>query len=315
MSQSHDKEVAVGYLTAFIEVLEERYKAEVAPLEEQINAVREKWEPQIKSLKASLEAIETLPDIFVPATAEWATKVSQAHAPEDYPRDEATGVKVLWALEHLGGGPIRLFKIVEQIQEFDPRLTRGAINTAMSRLVQKKRVAKDAEGKYPLFQLANSQVESPQEHVSLFEKAEEATAPVVDSPRTPGHVASNNGSAYEAKPWDYPDTWAKKIPYAIAAYDRFIHRSEIETFLRRFENISSNSLSYAVSTLYKNGGLFRIKFNNASHLICYGLPHMIGRGEGGKMTVADPKYDPDMSIPALKGADPQTFKIEVEMSV
>lgn len=204
MSQSHDKKIAVGYLTAFIEVLEEKYKAELAPLEEQINAVREKWEPKIKPIKASLELIEKQPD-FVPAMADWVTKVSQMHAPEDYPSDAATGFKVLWALKHLGGGPIRLFKVVDQIQEFDPRLTRGAINTAMSRLVKKGDVVKaGTEGTYPLFQLATLQEEPTKENISLFGKPKvrtgQAAIITTTSPRVYGGGPVSNGTTYETKP-------------------------------------------------------------------------------------------------------------------
>lgn len=279
-----------------------------AELEAKLQAIRDEYEYEIESVRQTLSILQKRAE---KSPQEPSTTQQQPTTPvtSRYPRRKRTGVKVLWAFKQLGGGPTRQREVIKFLQAQEKKLSSGAISNAMGRLVEKGELVKDTEGEFPLYRLAMLQENVAQLDFGIDTGIEQDASGTAAA--TPEHH-KNNGTVYETKPWDYPETWAKKIPYVIGAHDRFIHRSEIDAFLRRFEPIKSNSLSFSLSKLYKSGKLIRIQYNSASTLIVYGLPHMVRRSDSGAIEFADPKYQPDMTTPALRLADPQTMDFQME---
>ncbi|MEL6770114.1 MAG: hypothetical protein AAFP18_03535 [Bacteroidota bacterium] len=122
---------------------------------------------------------------------------------------------------------------------------------------------------------------------------------------------------------NYGGTTADKIHYAIKSLDRFVHRSEIEAFMREREgDISVNTLSYTISTMFKQKGeLIRARYNEASHMIFYGSPHMVHLSIDGRLLLddrdalkylrfADEIYRPQGE--AVEHADRRTLRFEYE---
>ena len=95
-------------------------------------------------------------------------------------------------------------------------------------------------------------------------------------------------------PTEYPFDASQpdKIIFAIRFKDRFLHKSEIETFLNEHEaTVNTNTLSYNLSTMVKDGRLESVSFNNGSNYVFYGIGKMVSKTDGVK-SFADKKYKP-----------------------
>lgn len=135
-------------------------------------------------------------------------------------------------------------------------------------------------------------------------------------PRSSKQGVNGHNSSARRPDDDYPykGKMAHKIEYAIRYLDRFVHRSEIEAFMSRKEDVNSNTLSYTLSQMYRTGKIPRAKYG-APQWITYGLPYMIARGLDESVKFSEPKYRPDFEQTALAGADQEseTFGMEREM--
>lgn len=121
-----------------------------------------------------------------------------------------------------------------------------------------------------------------------------------------------NANASDVKS-EFPKTksFKEKILWAIRKQGRFCHKSEIQALIEKYQEVRSQTVSFTLSQSFKKGILARVKFNNAFHMIAYGLPDMVTNELGGRLTYSDLKYRPDTkNLPAFKHANLNTIQIE-----
>lgn len=82
--------------------------------------------------------------------------------------------------------------------------------------------------------------------------------------------------------YPHKGTMTDKILYAITSEDRFLHSSQIRKFMQaRGSHFTRKSFSFRISKMFTAGMMMRVKYNNASNMIAYGLPHMVNdTGDG-----------------------------------
>lgn len=109
----------------------------------------------------------------------------------------------------------------------------------------------------------------------------------------------------------YPEegTNEQKMLYAIRTENRFLHRSQIISFLEaRQKNVSRKSIGYMVSHLFTTGKTIRVTYNGATNMIGYGLPEMVRDNKYGATIFADRRHRPTGE--PFEHADRRTAKFE-----
>lgn len=179
---------------------------------------------------------------------------------------------------------------------------RQELKTAKSERDRLDRVIEHAEGLLSLVE------EAPQGEIfeAGAESEMDATGEAPQSETEPEPPPEEEAPRVEIEDPNYPTTGtvAQRILYAIRTEGRFLHRSQIQAFMEAREpKVSKNTLSYTVTIMFQRGDMMRVQFNDAQHMIGYGLPYMV-YPNGNGLTYADPSYRPTGK--PFEHADPAT---------